>query len=558
MSKESHHVAIERNVPATMRDDTILRADIYRPDDGGRYPTLLSRTPYNKDTTEEPSRKLAERGYCVVEQDVQGRYASDGDFTPGFYSGEHFDAEDGYDSVEWASALPWSTGKIGTIGGSYVGWTQWELAHTRPPHLAAMMPQAIAANLLDREMSAVLRLGRVLWWSVNSLSPDQRVRDDAPWGPRTQDEAERLWTERDRSKWLWHLPLAEIPDYAMHGIGKHWRRWLADHASDHFGFLERHSSIEVPALITTGWYDQQIGSIKNFTGMRANGATRAARDGTRLIVGPWTHVSYDWESLVGEMDFGPEATVDYYDTADAWFGRWLKDETQAEEGPPIRLFVMGTNSWRSETEWPPVGTTYEDYFMQADGGLSQQPPGNASLDEYDFDPRDPVMTLYSPGGQQEPHDLRALDGRHDVLSYTTAPLKVPVEVIGPIEVKLWAASSALDTDFIVRLVDVWPDGFAQELSYGIVRARYRESFTAPTPIEPGKPYEYTIAVNPTANLFKNGHRIRLDVTSSDFPNFDRNHNTGGDDYHEATLATAHQTIFHDGARPSRVVLPVQR
>ena len=168
------------------------------------------------------------------------------------------------------------------------------------------------------------------------------------------------------------------------------------------------------------------------------------------------------------------------------------------------------------------------------------------------------MTLYSPGGQQEPHDLRALDGRHDVLSYTTAPLKVPVEVIGPIEVKLWAASSAPDTDFIVRLVDVWPDGFAQELCYGIVRARYREAFTAPTPIEPGKPYEYTIAGNPTANLFKNGHRIRLDVTSSDFPNFDRNHNTGGDDYHEATLATAHQTIFHDGARPSRVVLPVQR
>ena len=192
MQARSHQVVIERNVPATMRDGTILRVDIYRPDDGGRHPTLLSRTPYNKDTTEEPSRRLSERGYRVVEQDVRGRYASDGDFTPGFYFSEHFDAEDGYDSVEWAAALPWSTGKVGTIGGSYVGWTQWELAHMRPPHLAAMMPQAIAANLLDREMSAVLQLGRVLWWSVNSLSPDQRVRADAPWGPRTQDEAELL------------------------------------------------------------------------------------------------------------------------------------------------------------------------------------------------------------------------------------------------------------------------------------------------------------------------------------------------------------------------------
>ena len=221
MARDILRVAMDRDVAVTMRDGVVLRADVYRPDSAGTFPTLLSRTPYNKETSEETNRKLAERGYLVAVQDVKGRYASGGEFRPGFYSADHRDAEDGYDTVEWAAALPWSTGRVGTFGGSYVGWTQWELAHTRPPHLAAMMPQAIAANLLDREMSGVLRLGRVLWWSVNTLAPDQRVRADAPSGPRTQEEAEAIWTEIDRSKWLWRLPLIDIPDDVMYGIGKH-------------------------------------------------------------------------------------------------------------------------------------------------------------------------------------------------------------------------------------------------------------------------------------------------------------------------------------------------
>ena len=559
--ERSFGVEVKADVSAAMRDGTVLRADVYRPDAPGRYPVLLQRTPYSKDGENcvEQGHKLAERGYVVVQQDVRGRYRSDGEFQPGFFSADHRDAEDGYDTVEWAAGLTWSTGKVGTFGGSYCGWTQWELAHTRPPHLAAMIPSAIAADLLDREMSGVLRLGRVLWWSVNTLAPDVRRRLNEESGPTTTEEVERLYLERDRSKWLWHLPLAEIPDEALSGVGRHWRSWLADHASDHFGFLERHRDVAVPALTTTGWYDQQIGAIRNFTGMRANGMTGEARRGQRLIVGPWSHTTDFSSSQVGEVDFGPDAVRDFLQMAADWFGHWLKGEsTGVEEWPPVQIFVMGANRWRGEEEWPLARTEYTDYYLGGGGKLGLGAPSDEPPDSYDYDPRDPVMTLYSPRGQQEPQNQRTLDGRRDILCYQTDPVEEPIEVTGPVTVHLWAASSARDTDFVVKLMDVWPDGFVQELCYGIVRARYRESFTSPSLIEPGRTYEYTIRVSPTGNLFRRGHRIRLDVSSSDFPNFDRNHNTGGDDYAETTLVTARQTIYHDRQRPSRVVLPVIR
>lgn len=556
----------EVDIEATMRDGTVLRADVYRPNVGGRFPTLLHRTPYNKAGRDEVGNQLAERGYGVVMQDVRGRYASDGAFCPGFFSADHRDSEDGFDTVEWAAQLPWSTGKVGTFGNSYCGWTQWELAHTRPPHLVAMMAGGIAANLLDRELSGVLRMGRVMDWTVNNLSVDMARRLGDLRKPNTTDEARRLWDERDRSKWLWFLPLWEIPEEAMPGMRTHWRRWLGDHTSDHFGFLEKHRRVNVPVLSTTGWYDQQIGTIKHFTGMVKSGMNEHARKNQYLIVGPWTHTMNEYVSQVGEVDFGPEACRNFYEIADVWFSRWLKgEETRAADWPPIQLFVMGANTWRGEVAWPLARTVYTEFYFHSggkanspagDGIISQQPPQEESPDRYTYDPRDPVMSLYTPGGQHEPIDQRALDGRQDILVYSTPPLAAPVEVTGPVVVKLWASSSARDTDFVAKLIDVHPNGFAQELCYGIVRARYRESFDEPSLIEPGRVYEYTIQVNPTSNLFKRGHRIRMDISSSDFPNFDRNHNTGGDDYKEAALQTAQQTVYHERSRPSRVILPV--
>jgi putative CocE/NonD family hydrolase len=428
------------------------------------------------------------------------------------------------------------------------------------------LPGAIAANLLDRELSGVLRLGRVLFWTVNSLSVDTAHRLGDLWKAKSLEEAEDLWVHRDRYKWLWYLPLFDIPEEVMPGMSKHWRRWLADHASDHFGFLEKHQEVDIPVLNITGWYDQQIGTIKHFTGMVENGRTEHARRNQRLIVGPWTHAFDKLDRHVGNIDFGGEAYRNFYQLADTWFGYWLKGvRTEAVDWPPVQLFVMGANSWRAENEWPLARTVYKDYFLHSggrantvagDGSLTQTPPEQESSDAYTYDPRDPVMTLYSAAGQQAPIDQRTLDGRQDVLVYATPPLESAVEVTGPIVVILWASSSARDTDFIAKLIDVWPDGFAQELCHGIVRARYRESYDRPSLIEPERVYEYTIRLNPTSNLFRSGHRIRLDISSSDFPNFDRNHNTGGDDYRETTLQTARQKIFHDAARPSRVVLPV--
>ena len=556
------------DVEATMRDGVVLRADVYRPDAAGKFAVILERTPYNKgaDRFREKGSKLAERGFLYVVQDVRGRYGSDGEFMPGFFSGDHMDDVDGYDAVEWAASLPWSTGKVGTTGGSYDGWTQLELAHTRPPHLNAIMPQLICANLLDREKSAVLRLGRVLWWSINTLAPDQRVRDNAPTGPRTTDEAEELFLTRDRSKWYWYLPLMEIPDAAMHGIGPHWRKWLSDHATDHFGFEVKHRSMAVPALTQTGWYDQQVMSIKNFTGLKENAATELARNNQYLIVGPWTHDGTDWPTRLGDMDFGSEAHLDYYDITSQWYRRWLYDEEDAiADWPRVRIFVMGDNTWRDEEDWPLARTRYVPYYLHSEGGaasvegdgtLSEEPPGDEPVDEYVYDPRDPAMTLYQQRGQHEPLDQRALDDRRDILRFATPPLRQEVEVTGHIRLKLYAASTACDTDFVAKLLDIRPNGFAQELCYGIVRARYRESFENPSLIEPGTVFEYDIAINPTSNVFKPGHRIRLDVSSSDFPNFDRNHNTGGNDYADATLIAARQTVSHDAARPSHVILPV--
>ena len=567
IEKNTFRVIKEQNLTATMRDGTVLRADVYRPDEPGQFATLLRRTPYNKerDTNAEMGHQLAERGYLVVIQDLRGRFASDGVFTTGFQGSEHSDSEDGYDTVEWAAKLPWSSGKVGTYGISYDGWTQWALAHTRPPHLTTMIPGCIAANALDRELSGVLRLGRVLWWNTNSMPPDERRRADEQWGTRIIEEADRMWTERDRSKWLWFMPLMEIPDDVMFGLGPHWRRWLENHAVDHFQFLEKHRLVEVPVLTMTGWYDQQIGAIKHFTGMRENGMTEHARENQYLIVGPWSHTT-DLSPKVGEIDFGPEAQQDYIHIVDQWFSQWLKEEkSEVSDWPCVQLFVMGANKWRGENEWPIARTVYTDFYLHSaghantpagDGMLSSEPSQDEPSDEYRYDPRDPVMTLYTPEGQHEPQDQRGLDGRHDILVYASPPIEDPIEVTGPITMKLWAASSARDTDFIVKLLDVWPNGFTQELCHGIVRARYRESFDQPSLIEPDRAYEYTIQVNPTSNLFKAGHRIRVDISSSDFPNFDRNHNTGGNDYAEVTLMTARQTIFHDQARPSRIILPI--
>ena len=500
-----------------MRDGTVLRADVYRPDAPGAFPILLCRTPYDKSHPRqvETGRRLAERGYVVVLQDVRGRHASDGDFLPGFYSADHRDAEDGYDTVEWAAGLPGSDGQVGTFGASYDGWVQWELATTRPPHLVCMLAGGIAANLLDRELGGVLRLGRVLDWTVNNLSVDAARRPERPLeGSRPPTRRRACGSSATAASGCGTCPSTTSPRRpcpACAATGA--AGWTTTRPTTSASRSVTHE-VDVPVLSTVGWYDQQIGTIQQFTGMRANGRTERARAGQRLIIGPCTHTLVDLDRRVGDVDFGPQAERSYFDIADEWFGHWLKGDGPGEpDRPPVELFVMGANRWRSEDDWPLARARETEYFLRSDGHadmragagrLSREAPRQEPADEYVYDPRDPLMTLYTPAGQHAPLDQRALDGRPDVMVYQTPPLEREVEVTGPVEVVLWAASSAPDTDFVAKLIDVWPDGFAQELCHGILRCRYRDSLDQPSPLEPERPYELRIRVNPTGNLFRLG------------------------------------------------------
>lgn len=557
-----YEIVREENVEAQMRDGTILRANIARPRARGKFPALVQRTPYGKGWA---CAGLAAYGYVVINQDLRGRYASEGEFIP-LFTDQHHDAEDGYDTIEWAASLPYCDGNVGTFGGSYCSWTQWQLAPRQPPHLRAMAAGVLAARLTDMERGGIFRTGRALEWVCGSLAPDTRRRTGGP-KPHTPEEFWRLWDTALRGKFYWFLPLAELPEWALGTLGEYYRQWLADHTTDHFHFCERHKDVAVPNLHYTGWYDRHIGTVDHFNGVRQNALSDLARRSQRLIIGPWTHGLLGGQR-VGEMDFGPQAALNYEAVVLRWFDYWLKGiENGVLEGPPVRIFVMGANHWRDEEEWPPARAEEVVFYLHSrgrantpygDGSLSPDPPKDEEPDRFTYDPRDPVPTLYGQRTQDEPRDQRVLDHREDVLVYQTPPLPEEVEVTGYPVLKLYAASSAPDTDFTAKLVDVHPNGFAQNLCYGILRARYRQGFARPELLTPGEVVEYTLELQPTSNRFLKGHRIRLDISSSDFPNFDRNHNTGGADYFEATLRVAEQTVLHDRVHPSRLILPVIR
>lgn len=559
-------ITVQENVAAEMRDGTVLRADVYRPTRPGRYPVLLCRTPYNKrrDANVETGHVLASRGYIAVVQDIRGRFASDGEFFLGFLdNSECLDAQDGYDAVEWAASLPGSDGQVGTWGHSYPGWAIWRLAPTQPPHLKAAFPSGMSARLLDLTFG-VFETGRRLQW-MHRMAADARRRVGDKSGTQSDEEAEDHWVNVHRGKWIWFTPLDDIPDYVFSTLAPALKRYYREQNKEAWAFDRIHSKVNIPTCQVTGWYDRLIGTIDNYTGMVKNGP-KALRSEHRLIIGPWPHSNVAYTRRQGPLDFGPEADAKYADLLTRWFDYRLKGmDTGIGSEMPVKLFVMGENRWRFEHEWPLARTRYVEFFLHSkgaantvwgDGTLSTAEPSAEKPDKYDYDPRDPVMSLMAPDAQAAPCDQSPLNSRADILVYQTPPLTEEIEVTGPVVLKLWAASSAPDTDFTAKLIDVHPDGLAVNLCYGIMRAQYRDGYDAPSLIEPGVPYEYTIKLMPTGILFRRGHRIRLDIASSDFPNFDRNHNTGNDFWSDTEMQVAHQTVFHDRERPSRLVLPV--
>ena len=568
LSKPSYRVKTEIDVKVPMRDGVALSADIYRPDVEGKFPAILVRTPYNNNTEVaiNQSKFFAERGYVMVQQDVRGKFDSDGQFYP-----QKNEANDGYDMDEWIGKQPWFNGKLGTMGGSYVGYTQWAQAVRGSKYLVAMAPQVTTPDLYNNWFYTDGALSYAFSLSWGAVSIDGRV---------AQTTSVFDWPNVYR-----HLPIVTSPDAAGHR-STHYRDWVAHPTRDSYwenlNHDKEYDKISVPMLNVEGWYDIFLrGALQDDIAMRRQAKTDVARAGKRIMIGPWVHGTGRRNNTpAGQAvdpnatDFGPEAEVDLQRVTLRWFDYWLKGiKNGVADEAPIKIFVMGENKWRYEREWPLARTQYTKYYISSngransllgDGSLSTRPPaaGTAENDMFNYDPANPVPTL---GGntccaQQVPSgpwDQRAAERRDDVLVFTSAELTEAVEVTGPITMKLYASTSAKDTDWTAKLVDVSPDGFARNVQDGILRARYRDAIGKQgTLIESGKIYEYTIDIWATSNTFLPGHRIRLEVSSSNFPRFDRNLNTGEDPATGTRMTVAKQTVYHSTAYPSHVVLPV--
>lgn len=561
---DPYDVIIERNVQAKMRDGIVLRADIYRPKAEGKFPVLLQRTPYNKEGGDFGLRGAA-HGYVVIIQDVRGRYSSEGEWYP--FRNE---SNDGYDTVEWAASLPYSNEKVGMFGGSYVGATQMLAAIAHPPHLAGICPDVTASNYHDG-------------WTYQSGAFEQWFNESWTSG-LAQDTLQRTVQKNTNAlNGIWKLPLSGYPlfvpgvpasdsttalapyflDWLAHpNYDDYWKRWSIE---EHF------SDINFPSLTIAAWYDIFLGgSLRNYIGLKEHAGTEAARHGQRLLVVIGGHAGSGRK--IGDVDFGPTANLDVGDLILPWYDYLFKNvQNEFANGKPVKIFVMGKNEWRSEDDWPLHRAVNTKYFLHSsgkantlrgDGTLATSAPRSETADQIVYDPANPAPTIGGPLCCDSTHlapgprDQRPVEARSDVLVYSTAPLDRDVEVTGPVSLELYAKSSAVDTDFTGKVVDVWPNGFAQNLTEGIIRARYRDSQEKPELMNPGQIYKLELDLWATSNVFRKGHILRLEISSSNFPRFDRNFNSGLDVAHAQDFVSATNAIYHDDQHPSALIVPI--
>jgi putative CocE/NonD family hydrolase len=543
---QGYGVIEELDVKVPMRDGVLLSTNIYRPDVPGRYPVLLMRSPYgNGGKGNKSAANAVSRGYVVVLQDTRGRFESEGVF-----DAMQPEAEDGYDTQQWIGAQQWCNGKIGTFGGSYVGFTQWMPAPLQSPYLVTMFPVVTFSDFHDVVyQNGAFRLELFGLWSYEMTAPFNFHPDSLA---QNSDKILMSLPLIDQDKILgWKIPF--LRDWLMHP--EHDVYW------DRTSVGDSYSKIKASVYAIGGWYDILLkGTIDNFLKMTGPTIKPEIRKKQKLMIGPWVHNT--GQRKVGELDFGEPAEMDENPLMIRWFDNQLKGiENGMDEEPPVKIFVMGENRWRFENEWPLARTVYQNYYfhsegrantLDGDGTLDINPPADKNPDRYIYDPSNPVRTIGSMG----PYDQQELEKREDVLVYSTPPLKNDMEVTGPVNAVIYASSSAPNTDFTAKIVDVYPDGRAIRICEGIIRTNHRNPSLPPTNIEPGKVYKYNIDLWATSNVFRKGHKIRVEISSSNFPRFDRNLNTGNYFATETKWVKAEQTIFHNEKYPSCIVLPV--
>ncbi len=563
-------VVVQHDVPMKTRDGVTLYADIYRPDSPEKFPVILMRTPYDKNVgwAVSPAYQMVRRGYVVVIQDVRGRYTSEGEW----YPFRHEEA-DGYDTVEWAAALPYSNGKVGMIGASYVGATQMLAAIAQPPHLTAIAPNMTASNYHSN-------------WTYQGGAFEQWF--DQNWTSQlAQNTLQRLIEENtDARKGAPVLPIADYPVFNFGQlpadaqltslVAPYYGDWLAHPDYDDYwkqwSIEENFSKISIPMLQVGGWYDIfNAGTLRNYMGAKAHGATEAARTQQHLLIEIGGHAGFG--RRIGDVDFGPHAIENVYTNVILdWYDFTLKGiKNEYATDKPVKLFVMGANEYRQEDDWPPPQAQFTKYFLHSggkanslrgDGSLSASAAKSEPSDSYVYNPTNPTPTFGGPLCCDEhhmepgPRDQRGVENRDDVLVYSTEPLAKDMEVTGPVTATLFVKSSAVDTDFTAKLVDVGPDGFAQDLTEGILRMRYRDTQEHANLMNPGQVYQITVDLWATSNVFLKGHSIRLEIASSNFPRFDRNLNAGEEIKFAHTSVPATNAILHDAQHPSALVLPV--
>ena len=553
--------SVTRDVAVHMRDGARLQADVLLPARTGRFPTLVYRTPYDRKPAREGQVVLraVAGGYAVVLQDVRGRYGSEGDFVPYVNEGR-----DGYDTIEWAAAQPWSTGEIGTFGLSYPGAVQWLAAVESPPHLKAMVPAMTFSS--PRNFFYAGGVWDLSWiaWIWDSIAPDTRVRRNLP-GPRSGKEA-RAARARFRPPLASRLPLTDLPD--LRAVAPYYFEWLAHRPGEPFWdwceIRGKYGRVEAAVLNLSGWHDEAYGpegAITNFDGLLAARAGEADPR-TQLILGPWTHGGED-SDRAGDRVFGAAAPLDYPKTVLRFLDRYVRGiDNGADRDPRVRAFAMGENAWRTGDRFPLAGTRPVALYLAAKGGLSPQPaaPPGSSLPSFSTFVSDPSQPVVDPYGTAEgAHDYRGLALRKDVLVFETEPLEEDLRVMGAVETEIYASSDAPDFDLWIKLQDVAPDGTAWNLSSpgtDVLRASERDGGPEPRWLASGEVATFRLPNLRTGNLFRKGHRVRIVLCGSYLPYFSRNLQTGESEAKFSRTRPASIRIFHDAAHPARIVLPV--